>query len=353
MTTAGPSTLVGRANNGIGAAVKWWLGELFDLLPARLRERRRARIEIHADEASVQLKIVHPTRPIQEGRIDNVDGTVQPPGFAHSIGKLNSRWPVWLFPPPSEIYSRSVRVPRAAIGRFDQFLNIEIDRWTPFSSNDVMSAWKTCDLTDQVANVEIRFATRSFVDRWEHRLASMGLTPRMLALGPEHEFAVALDRGRRSGSTNRRLTRRLSACFGALVLVAMTVDWLAAKHEMIFWQQLVDAERRQLVRQRGLEERIASVLDTARGDRTAAVSKTTFFSSLANSLPETDWFSEVSVRKDNVILQGFAENTELLLKRLEPLAANGSATLQGDLSFDPRLERNRFSIVFQIAEKMP
>ena len=129
----------------------------------------------------------------------------------------------------------------------------------------------------------------------------------------------------------------------------LAADWIKIGRERDYWQARIEELRREHGRQRELEQKIAAVLAAAKvadGDRIEA--RGAFLASLSAVLPDDDWLTELSIRRNAVALRGYSANAENLLKAIEPLARDRTVTLQGDVMFDSRLARQRFSIAFQL-----
>jgi hypothetical protein len=129
----------------------------------------------------------------------------------------------------------------------------------------------------------------------------------------------------------------------------LAIDWFSSSHERQALREQIALERQQFSRQRNIETRIANVLvassDTA---GQTAKSRNDFLAAVSGALPATDWLTEVAIRASEVTLRGYTAQPEALIKALEPLSKDRTIMLQGELSVDKKLNRNRFTVVLQL-----
>jgi general secretion pathway protein L len=331
---------------------RWWIAELSALLPARWLQRRGSRIEARANDGFMELRMIQSSGHALSARLDLRNGAIEPRNVAALLAKRGHALPVWLYPPEAAILTHVLQIPHSAANQFDKLLRLEIDRWTPFSIDQIIVAWRRVgNVADQRAEVKLRFVPRASIEFPVKALAEVGLAPSLVVLGQEAEFHAALEKPS-SGDGRWRTRKMLRLVLPLAALAFLLIDWASINRERKSWQERIAAERRLLVQQSGLESKIAGIAPVMRGDTDteAAPLRAAFLSVLSATLPGTDWLSELSVRERNVILRGYSANVEILLKALEPLAAAGAVSVQGELAFDARVERQRFAVTFRIAE---
>src|SRR4029077_3864037 len=326
-------------------AMSWWLGELAGLVPRKWRDRDKARIEARIDERGVELRI-HGVRDfVEPGRLD-ASGIV-PEALAKAVAQARRTLPVWVLPPAGAVLSRSVQVPRSVLGRFEHLLATEAERWTSFPADEIFLGWRLRDGSKGKVTIGLCFIPRAAIDGTLRRLQSNGLEPSLVVLDVSERISVPLFC---SAALGYQRARRLS--FSAAILAGVMfvmIDWIAAAHQRETLRHQVAFERQQFSRQHDLETKITNVLAaSSNGTGQTAISRNDFLVAVSGALPSTDWLTEVAIRAAQVTLRGYTMQPEALIKALEPLSHDRTVMLQGELSVDKRLNRNRFTVVLQL-----
>jgi general secretion pathway protein L len=327
----------------------WWTAELTSLLPASWRERTRRRVEVEVADEVLTIRICRPPAAEVHGLIDLRNRNMEPPNLAALLARECASLPVWLFPPATTVLRRTVQVPRSALAHFDSLLAVDCDRWTPFSAAEIAIVWRAFPGADsRKSDVELRFVPRAAIERWTATLARFALRPSLVVLGAEQRLYAPV--GAASPSRDQRVPRFAAAALALSILALLALDWIAAARERTAWQARINAERVLLVRQKQIEQQIE---DLAATSQAAGNSRTTLLAAVAGVLPPSDWLTEISYRDGQATLRGYSGNVEHLLKAFEPLASDSVVTVQGELAFDARLERQRFTIAFRVGEGAP
>jgi hypothetical protein len=330
-------------------AMTWWLGELASLLPTRWRHRERPHIEARLHGEALKIRIVRGRSLVQEGTI--TASGVEPSTLTPSLTAARRGFPVWLFPPADAVLSRTVQVPHSVIDRFGDLIATESDRWTSFQSDEIYLA---CRQNNQAsasgkAAVTLYFVPRSALAASFEMLRSQELAPAVIVLDEREKISVRIEEPRTAA--DRRLQRHLLTAAALAAVAFIGADWLSCTHERAILHQRIAFERSQLNRQRELESKISNLMAISSGasNKTPAA-RNELFSAITKALPDTDWLSEIIVRPSNATLRGYTLHPETLIKAMEPLSLDRTVMLQGELSMDKRLGRNRFAIVLQLAQ---
>ena len=325
-------------------AIFWWIGELEGLMPRKWRDRDKARIEARFDERGVELRIHGLPDSVEPGRLE-ASGII-PEALAKGIAHARRTLPVWVLPPTGAVLSRSVQVPRSALGRFEHLVATEAERWTSFPADEIYLGWRLRDDSKGKVTIVLSFVPRAAVDAALRKLQTYGLEPSLLVLDASERISVPL---LNAAAIRSQRARRLSVAAAVLAgVMCLMIDWLAAVHEREALRQQIAFERQRFSRQRNLESKIANVL-TASSDSAGqtAKSRNDFLVAVSGAMPSTDWLTEVAIRATQITLRGYTAQPEALIKALEPLSQDRTVMLQGELSIDKRLNRNRFTVVLQ------
>lgn len=323
---------------------EWWGSELKTLLVADVRNSTKRRIEVRPQGDGIELRIIRG----EESAVGHLtaDGSISPPELLSLRDRKQAQLPVWLIPPADVILSKTVQIPRSAAPHFPELLPIEISRWTPFSLDQLVLAWRRSrDRQDNKADIEIRFIPRTSLSDWLETLLKGNLQVGTIVLGDMQIPIGAI-------STAKRRERQLRIAAVVALIVAATAfvasDWIAASRERNRWTQRIQDERREIARQQTVQSKIDEIVGAAREAREAeSRARGLLLAKIAAVLPESDWLTDLSLRGGTITLRGYSLRPELLLKAIESLAAERAVTLQGEVTFDARLNRNRFSLAFQ------
>ena len=311
----------------------------------------RGRIEARIDGEDIEVEIIRPRNAPIRGSFQGATKAAEPGSLRQVLRRERVRLPVWLIPPAQFVLSRTVSLPRSAVPAFAKLLILEADRWTPYGATEIAAAWRevVSDGGNKV-DIELQFVPLAAVEQWKRRLADIELVPSLVILGPAPELRAPLSVRGLKPSRSRRLATVALILATAIALVA---DWGAAAREREALRRRIDAAQQEYAQQRDIEKQIADILAVSREQRRGGLarSRNTLLPTLAGLLPETDWLSEIILRKDAATLRGYSANPERLLKALGPIASNGDVVLQGELALDAKLERQRFSVAFKILEE--
>jgi hypothetical protein len=325
-------------------ATSWWVGELAGLMPRKWHDRDKARIEARFDEHSVELRVHGVPGRVETGRLEA--SGILPEALAKGIAQARRTLPVWVIPPTGAVLARSVQVPRSTLGRFEHLVAAEAERWTSFPADEIYLGWRLRDDSKGKVTIVLSFIPRTAVDAALRKLQTCGLEPSLLILDASEKISVPLFSAAAARSVG---ARRLSVAAAVLAgVMCLVIDWLAAVHERETLHRQIALQRQQFSRQHELESKIANVLAaSSESNGQTAKSRNDFLVALSGAMPLTDWLTEVAIRATQITLRGYTMQPEALIKALEPLSQDRTVMLQGELSVDKRLNRNRFTIVLQ------
>lgn len=340
------SATIVMARVATGQAVKWWFEELRGLLPAGWRGSEGSHIEAAVTGDGLALRICTAPHATSHGTLRG--STIEPADFARSLEQLSARLPLWFYPAKGTVLSRRIQVPRSARGQFGTLLKTEADRWTSFSFEEIHVAWRLLAGENKSrVDVDLYFLPRDAVDEAFAALRTHGLDPSRVVLDESQRIWADLQAARISARRRRRQVGWTMVLMAAVFFLA--ADWTTAVHRRDVLLQQIAAARRDLKRQQEVEAKISDVLaasSAANGQSGAA--RNAFFVALAAALPATDWLTEVTIRDSQATMRGYTAQPEVLIRSLEPLATDRGVILQGELTVDKKLDRNRFAVVLRL-----
>ena len=331
-------------------ALDWWLDELVGLLPDRWKNRR-ARIELTFGDTRVGVRLVRGDQIMGQGWVDEDGKTVIPPAFSAQIAKRKHNFPVWLLVPSDAVLKFGLQIPRSAYSNFTILLPLEIERRTPYRPDEILIGCKRVGQTDKSVDLELRYITRTLLTRLTSSITQSGLTPTIVVVGPDPEFRIT-DTNHRTAAVKAQIFRQRMSLAGlaAAILIFIAADQWSALKSKTAWQNQVDQDVQSLKRQQSLQKQLADLSTLIGSNGPSKITAAEILTSLATKLPPTDWLTEISFHNRVITLRGYAADTDLLIKQLEPLANNKIVSLQGETALDPRLSRQRFALSFQLEQ---
>lgn len=336
------SQIPSRAFAAAKGLLNWWFKELNGLFAPALARWERPHIEASASARQIELVTVSASRK----RLQTESPIVLNDSLCDAPRGHQRQLPVWLIPAKQDVLSRVIELPKSMAARCDSLIRLEAERWTAFPATDIVHGWGSPRPIDKSrVAIELRFVMRSEISKLAAALQGRGLAPSLIVLGdgirvPWHQEKTA--KGALLG------TGTLVASALALLILLGATDWIAARRAVDVWQARVTEQSALLKRQKELEARVTAVsASNLAAQARRSDSKSALLSTLATVFPKTDWLTELSIKEGVLTLRGYASNVENLIRILEPLAADRIVTVQGDLAFDSKLSRQRFTLVLR------
>lgn len=340
---------------------RWWLREIASLLPKRdLRKElaRRGAAELHMSRQGVRLfrpglpnRPLEPTHCVYAGKADD-QATHPMLKDKHVVLSLDE----------SLCLIRQVTVPPNAASRVREILDLDIGRLTPFSRQEVLSAWynPTPNGGDQ-AVVEHVIIRKDIVAEAFSMMRAAGAKPLALVVRRNEEAALPFVLDPDGGVFGQK--RRIALCkvLGASAAAAVLSLALLSVASVQRQSQMLEAigkaaeeaeETALLVRQRLDTIKTASdQLVALQKFRDQQVSMLDIWEELSRILPDGSWLQTLSLKENRLQIEGLASNAEELIPLLE------ASSMFEDVKFASPVYKNsaeshvRFSIALQIGRK--
>ncbi|TXH71568.1 MAG: general secretion pathway protein GspL [Lysobacteraceae bacterium] len=380
-----------KAGPGVRGFWSWWLGALASWLPIRLRTafglaQQRMLLRRDGDELSLSLVIPAPAgaavkggQQIEEfGRLpwqavasgeaalaaDGAGPRAADPLAGVLTPRSNDlpRW--WLLPAASGL-RRQLSLPAAAADRLRDVLAFEIDRQTPFTTDDVYyDARLLGHRGDGQIDAELVVVPRAAL---ESALAELSPALRATLAGvdmsgerPLGGFADQtadstalgvnlLPDAQRRGRRDPRAFWNLGLLLIAIAAVAAGLWQIRANREAAAEAFEVEAKRRSQQARKVAEEK-KQLVDLVEGlrflqeTRAGRPSTVEVLDELSRLLPNTTYLEKVSVEGDKVLIIGLSSEAPGLVQRLQGSKLWHSMTLTGALQPDPSKGKDRFTL---------
>lgn len=315
--------------------VDWYSGQMLDLLPVTLRGRRRL-----ADASIIELC------PREPGAIAAVRWLRRRKGLESELGRFTldepgmvamrqipaSRQPVLLRLSPDMLLEREVVLPLAAERDVESVLGYEMDRNTPFRSDEVFWAWSTERRDTARGRVHLRLSAVPKIDLQPilAALEQMGLPVAQLeARLPSGALRMISLRLKRSDQSRWERPATLAAVAACAVLVALTAVMpfvLQSRERETIEQKLTElrprvAQAEALLRATQSKGADADVFATERA-RVGTVLQV--LATVTDILPDNTFLTDLSLHEGRLDLEGQSGAAARLIAALsnDPLIRN-------------------------------
>jgi general secretion pathway protein L len=353
-----------RALEAARRALRWWGDELTHLIPARVRAAFSAdpvalRIFMHengSDVAAIQVRSLFGTehfRPAQERA-----------AALSWVAAQRRRWGPLLSTeialPASRCLMRQRELPAAAAERIGKILTLELERTTPFGSDDVRQAWR---VTRPPVAGEENFEVA-------HVLAKRGLIDPLLVDARGLGLAIAavdvVDAdGRPLGvnlltpsevplSVADRLNWAIGIALGLFLCVAFAAVFIALdrQHQAMATLATETSAARteaQAVRKRqGDFDRLRERIGQLRQRRANSPSLVALWEGVTRLLPDSAWLTDMRLENDTLWIDGYARNAPELVGILAQSPLLSGVTLSSPVVREEARASERFQIRMKI-----
>lgn len=350
--------------SSIGALIvrffRWWFAELAACLPAGLRwSRRRPSLIVALRDDSVHVSVHHGDARRQLGilSLDEQSGPRLRATFdqlVRNIARQSVEIAVEL--PSDRVLRREIELPIAATENLREVLSFEMDRHTPFQSEEVAFDHRLIR-TDAEAKriaVELAIVPRAVYDEAVALADTLGVSPERIGLGEresEFNFMPVLEHGKRSGS---RIVPGLALLAIALAAAAMYLP-LHMRHAALAELEHELAEGRAAALEvDALRQRTGVALERARflfDHRLASPTAVALLDEVTKRLPDGTWLTQLRVRGNQIVLAGYSPAAASLVAGLEDSPLLSEVHFASPVMVDPRVGLERFSLSAVVTPK--
>ncbi len=346
----------------LGHATKWWLGALWTFVPDSLKRlisywRRVLVIESHKGRLDLFLESRGQRQLICDLSLDGADEEAAGRSLATILDDHPIRVDhvvVRLVSDP--VLQRQVRLSWAARRSIRESVGYDLDRQTPFSSDQVYYGVSE-QATDRRAghvDVALEVIRRADLDPILAVLDAAGIALDRVAKGPGHPDLLPPDRARTGGLFAPRVTAGLAVL---VVVLTVTAAWLPLERVREARDELspqlqearsnalaVDDLRSELEQ---LEARQAVLLKRRESEPLVVE----LLLNLTSALPSSAFLIEMSYQSDEVTMSGYAGSASDVLTAIENAPGMSGARFLSPVTQDQRVGRERFSVSVQATRR--
>lgn len=371
------------SDNGryVGRFFAWWFGELRACMPNALSgflfgSDERLEVALDATEARFVLRRNGNARELGRLNLDTRSGDPKSGDAKHgkalekAVAKLLRRGgasagPITLRLPAGQVLRPTVELPIAAAENLREVLAFEMDRHTPFSSDEVMFDFRVAgsDAELERLNIELLVARKSDVDDALALAGAMGLSPDRIvgqSVGlpgaPGADPFNLLPRAKRPSPS--RLVPHLVAAMAIVTLALAGVAlgiWFDAKQRTLERFDARVTELRATTGETGrLEEKVAHLLAVSGyllEKKQRQPQMVELLDEVTRQLPDQHWLIGFSFRNGTVQLTGYSDDPSSVLRSLEQSALFSEARFSSPVTMDPRIGKELFNMTATVARE--
>lgn len=323
----------------------WWLGQLTELLPQEWR-----RSALRAGDALV----ITPVGPLGQ-RIEAVAVDMRRNGREAPLGHF-AVGAVGLAELPrtagrttvlrlgeADVLGKAVSLPLAAERELDQVLSFEMDRETPFKSEELYWNHRITAVDRQNGRLSVRLLLlpKANLDPLLADLAAVGIRPRRVEIadGPDRGFYVPLNGdGNREHHPSNRLLWPAAACCAALAIAAVVTPFARQEIALASLEREIKVSRAAAAEAESLRQEIDRLSGSAgfiESERDKAGRPLAVVAAATRILPDDTYLTEMELRQRKLTLSGRSAGAARLIGAL---AADGEFRNPGFSAPVTRLE---------------
>ena len=339
----------------IARLIRWWLGELAGLVPARVRRLVGAEVDslvvvCRAEEAVFAITRGGGTHEIGRVSLDAAPAEVArvisaaKTAFSRVVGRL----------PAGRALQRTVSLPAAAAGDLGRVLGYEIERQTPFRHDQVFLTHRIVgrDVEARTVDVAVTVVPREAVREIRERLTAWDLAPDAIDVVGHPAAGAGLLPG-----DWERTDRSMRALNGGLVVVGLALAVLAIAGPLTRDARIVGDLEREIAALRPAVERALEMEGAVREvrasaasvlrEKAAAASVVAMLEALTRALPDDTWLAQFDMSGGTIEIQGASASA--LVETIERTPEFVAVRFRTPITREPITGLERFQFTIDLA----
>lgn len=340
--------------------LQWWLGELADCVPPQLRGlfgRDSQKLWILIADKTVIFEHLKGKTVQWLGNLDlsQTSPVAQGETAREIINAANLRSAeVVVRLPRDNLLRRTVDLPSPALENLREVLTFEMDRHTPFESNEVYFDYRVVghDNEHKRIKVDLLVVTKDIANHAISLVNDWGLQPDRLALtsNPDEDEGFNLLPSISEGG-RKRPALRISALVGAvacgLLALALYLS-LAQKQDQLAAQEVaLNRIRAEAADADRLTKRVAEITERRNfvmNEKRSQITAIELLNEVTDVLPDNTWVLQFAKRGERMTISGYSVKPSALIALLEQSDMLSQVSFSSPVMADPRVGRERFNI---------
>ena len=263
--------------------------------------------------------------------------------------------------PFTEVMAQTISLPAAATVDLQRVMAFEIDRYTPFSADQVYFAAQVTQRTADRALVQLVVVDRERLLQMVEHCRAKGVVVQAIDAVGTHGDSMGIDllpHGLRPAPSRAARAHRVLALSCALLSVCLMLGMLERREALVERMRQEVAEQRQQMAELEAARReltdtqgAAGYLDRLKAERPTL---TLLLTELSRCLGDDTWLEQLEVRDSgDVSLSGQSRKASALINRVRDCHSVQNAHFQGVIQADPQSGKDRFSLAAQLKQEVP
>ena len=330
------------ASQPVSNFLSWWGGELADLLgPKQDRPKAVSVIEIEGDMGRLAVAGAMKT------------AVPLPDLLAHAAAKKIPRQIVLRFASHA-FYSRSVQLPQTAQRDFAKLLAVDLERATPFKTNEVYAGYELEPAARGSKQQPVRHVVikRAVVNRLREQIEAAGFQLAGVETRGVGGAVIPIDI-RPGNETAANAGPKVSTLKGlaalAIALTASLIYFSVHRQERALSDVMTETASLKIGAQ-AVREKLTKVAEAEAAItdfnalRQAAISRAAILEELTKILPDSAWLTEIKIKGAAVDISGLAVSASALMPLIEASPYFVDAQTLTPVMFDQQHNKERFGI---------
>ena len=262
--------------------------------------------------------------------------------------------------PGERALQRVVQLPRAVAENLSQVLQFEMDRLTPFRSEDVYYDFRILDERASQARigVQLTLVPRAYLDPLLAKVEQLGFRPEVIDLAPPSEQGMGpcerspinlLPEGRatRKGTPGLRRNLALAGLTAVLLVAALAIPLWQMHQAAQSLEQEVQAARKEALQTTALVDQLDSGVAQLRfllEKKLSTPSVIDVLDEMTRTLPDGTWLTSFQMDGDKITIQGESEVASDLIARIEDSPRFEKARFLSSVTHNQYSKTDRFQI---------
>ncbi|MCG8693579.1 MAG: PilN domain-containing protein [Minwuiales bacterium] len=342
---------------------RWWLSELGACAPSRLRSffQRKHGLVVDIDDGSGSFFVQNGSdaSPLGTVKFDVTSDEDERLGVQRLLGgtRLGSAG-VEARLDRGRILRRVIELPAATLENLREVLRFEMDRHTPFKSDDACFDYRLLDkgADRKTIRVDLAVASRADVNDALARLERWGLRPTVLTVagGGQSDWRPSfLPPAPHRSRWRAAATGLLGLAAVALLSLAVYLPLQQKRQELAGIQAELAEARSDALGTDELKARLATLADRGRyvvDRRRNWLAGVQLLDEVTRLLPDDTWVFQLGRRGNRLSISGYTESPAALIRLLEQSRFLREVGFGSPVMADPAIGGHRFNISAVIAE---
>ena len=351
--------------SGLPKFFEWWSAELRPLVPASIKRRcyvprEKLLMRIVSEQMELWRVSEAGVEKLDDFSVDS-DSTVARERVVAALERFEEGVPAAVYClPANSMLRKTIRLPVAAEANLLQAVMFEIDRQTPFSTNDVYHDVKIIRRDPPFMDAELLIVLKRDADKLIEHATRLGLDLQSVdvditplaesdALGPQPEHVNLLPPDRRARKANKRVLLNWALAVGVLLLLACLMAESLYLRNLTVTQ--LETQRVSLRKEALAVNELKNELDDSLGAANFLASQRELVPLTLDVLAETTqlipvntWVQRFQIDQTELQLQGLSDSAQQLVRLLNDSNAFDDTSPKGAFTTDQRLNKERFTV---------